>query len=571
MILLIYLNYSTVYHFNVFKSYICASILKPGEGYTPAYTLKCIAIQMLSFFSSDRLEQYTGGSVNLDDYTTWPTSLHDTYRCNHCRFGFDLQHSQQSQICHGLSDANRPSLHGMADKTVLPNPQTIMSRAGKLAISQSGIYRFPDEILLEVLEMLSFNDLTNFAAAWQRISIMIKDYDVVRQRELQCFCLKEDYRSAKLGVGVSVNRGALSSEFDLLSEHAYKDWGIRSSINNLHFQHWLPLPISHPHWRRVKDDAKESLGRLRPLVNGWHFDNVQVIFNFMNDIVVRLNQVPDQGYQGSSYEARRSNLRHASEKAIDSYFHLFHLLVCMATEQPSLVNQANLLLRNFMDRRRSKTHCLNLGHLLIALLISDVRVTQDLIKSIITEAIMRNVVWLFDRKGANMPELSYMETDPVSTYRLEKTFEGSRTSYRLLMFSELFRRTARPSHEKPLSEVRDELFARHGAPPRGAAQGLATTVRRLHLINDFPSFLREMGLSSIPSAQAFTTVLRDTVYSSMDRGYSRWAASTQHALLMRARVDPDVTIAESGAQYVKEDWNTVRYYHGASFFPPRQR
>ena len=43
---------SSIQHPNVFGDYICASILNTDEGYTPAYTLKGIAIQLLSFFAS---------------------------------------------------------------------------------------------------------------------------------------------------------------------------------------------------------------------------------------------------------------------------------------------------------------------------------------------------------------------------------------------------------------------------------------------------------------------------------------------------------------------------------------
>ena len=48
---------SKVCHPNVFGDYICASILNTTAGYTLAYTLKSIAIQLLSFFSSESLEQ----------------------------------------------------------------------------------------------------------------------------------------------------------------------------------------------------------------------------------------------------------------------------------------------------------------------------------------------------------------------------------------------------------------------------------------------------------------------------------------------------------------------------------
>ena len=49
---------SKVTHPNIKEAgHICASILDTEMDYTPAYTLKGIAIQLLSFFSSDRIQQ----------------------------------------------------------------------------------------------------------------------------------------------------------------------------------------------------------------------------------------------------------------------------------------------------------------------------------------------------------------------------------------------------------------------------------------------------------------------------------------------------------------------------------
>lgn len=51
---------------NVFNSgYTCASILNTEDGYTPAYKLKGITIQLLSLFSSDYITQ-EGGRLNID-------------------------------------------------------------------------------------------------------------------------------------------------------------------------------------------------------------------------------------------------------------------------------------------------------------------------------------------------------------------------------------------------------------------------------------------------------------------------------------------------------------------------
>ncbi|TGJ84176.1 hypothetical protein E0Z10_g4552 [Xylaria hypoxylon] len=580
---------SSIEHPNIYGNFICATILRHGEEYTPAYTLKGIAIQLLSFFDSESLEQEHGNrTTDLTSYQKLDNLyLIDTYSCRRCGFGVENKSGKtrappfptsfDARVDHGpeqwptIQYSIEPSQRPKLGDWQMPLVNTRKKRQVGFDINQ-----LPNEILLMIIENLhDFEHLTNFARAWPRISQVVRDFDVVQQRELQCFCLKKGYESTKLGVGVAVNRGQVSSEFDLISEEAYVHMDIRSSIHNIAFHHWLPLPISRRHWSQARQGAHDALLNIAshlktpPSLSSSSSSgtlNAYVLFTFMNDIVVRLNQVTEKI---ETQDSKKSTLRHASEKAIESYFHLFHLLVCLSTEDPAIVQQANKLLRDFEDGKRSKTDCPSLGHLLIALLISDIQVTDVLIKSIITEAITRNVVWLLDWKGAGMAELSYMERDAVSAYRLDKTFRGSRTSYRLLMFSELFRRAARPSHEKSLNQVREELFDRHGGPPRDAAGYLAAEVRRLHTIDNFPAFMREMGLQSIPTPMIFTKVLRATVHESMARGYSQWAVHRTRAMRLRFEQDPHIQLTEeerqSATQYL--DYRSAHYRPSYSFFP----
>ncbi|KAI1372424.1 hypothetical protein F4677DRAFT_463260 [Hypoxylon crocopeplum] len=483
---------SYVIYPNVTGRYICDCLGILSNEHTPAITLKGIAIQLLSFFSSDSLDQEKVKKVLFGDKV-----VYDTFKCSRCRFGHaeEIDDARwltlQGWSWPKLQGYGLPTLRGSTELSSTDRMQDTLPILRHNNSIPCHISRLPNEILLMILEELDSEEMTHFAAACPRISDVIRDFNLVRQRELQCFCLKQDYRSVNIGVGVSIKRGQIASEFDFLSQEAFNGWGIFQAVNLNYFNHWLPLPISRPHWSRVKNHVRTALGAMQyHLKKDRQFGEAQVIF--MNDVVVQLNKVADD--IGSRVCPQKSNLRHASEKAIKSYFHLFHLLVCLATENAYIVWKDNTCLQNFIDGEQSKTSCPNIGHLLIALLISNIEVTETLMKAIIIETITRNVVWLFDPKGANMPQLSFMESDPVSTYRLEKTFEGSRTSYRLLMFSELFRRTARPSHKKPLSQVRDELFDRYGAPPNNAAQELAMSVRRIHTINDFPAFMREMGI-----------------------------------------------------------------------------
>ncbi|KAI4604364.1 hypothetical protein KJ359_000499 [Pestalotiopsis sp. 9143b] len=586
---------SVITHPNVFGSYICASILNTEEGYTPAYTLKSIAIQMLSFFSSENVEQMYGNEVvNLNQYRAgsrgrW-TFGGDSgpFRCGGCNFGKPKKKPVSHYVPGAVyveeasplpsrrsrrSKASTASTSTAASIPRTPSPtgestrDTISKQTGSAAMY---IDTIPNEILLAILQKIEeFEDLTNLAHAWPRVSRAISDFDIMRQRELQCFVQKKTYEDVNLGVGVGISSGGISSEFDLVSQVAYHDLSVRRSIHNLPSSWWLPLPISRPHWARVRSEALETLGALKKseCVKYDQPTNADVIYQFMTDIVVKLNNVR------IANSNRNSTLNHASDKAIESYFHLFHLLVCLATEDRSIVLAANRILTRFKDGSRSKSFAPNLGNLIVAMLISDIEVTFELRKAIVTEAIVRNVVWTLRQR----PELAYREPDAVSAYRLDKTFEASRTSYRLLMFSELFRRVARPGN-KPLHEIREELFDRHGGPPHGAASFVAAEVRRLHGVNDFTQFMREMGFESIPTAASFTQFLRRTLDDSVRAGYSREALSGRQALILRLQRDSGFSIWPSYMaaynRWLQPD-GTLRLPHmkatGHNFFPLTSR
>ncbi|KAM0329464.1 hypothetical protein ACHAQA_004773 [Verticillium albo-atrum] len=564
---------TTVDHPNVYGDYLCASILNTDAGWTPAYTLKGVAIQLLSFFTSETLEQDYGGAANLLDVRNANRQLPQDFKCARCQF--------ESPKWADVKRAHRKRLRetaALADlAAATPEPQRQ---------SRQVLKDMPPEILLAIIDHLQFRDLTAFAQAWEPVGDLITRADIIRLREMQCFCTKANFNSAKLGVGVRLRgqgaKKSIESEFDLLSQEAFQQVGVRKSVQGIAFEHWLPLPISQRHWRLVGGEAKAKLTELGAVAGLGSRSTIDVLAAFMNDIVVRLNDHAEEPAPRTDENGHRiwqpedflpgagvkSTLRHASEKAIESYFHLFHTLVCFATEDRQLVEIANRRIGIFASGQRSKGVCPNLGHLLVYLLISDVEITELLRKDIITEAITRNVVWLFDKRGSNMPELAYLEPDEESRYRLAKTFEGGQTSYRLLMFSELFRRIARPGRDKSLQDVREELFYRHGAPPPGAAAALAAEVRRLHQVDNFFDFFREMGLQKIPSVKCFTAVLRATVKDSMDFGYSCWGLSQETAYTLRQQKERNVGIAAG-----LETWRIgphPRNLRHVTFFPSRR-
>lgn len=171
-------------------------------------------------------------------------------------------------------------------------------------------------------------------------------------------------------------------------------------------------------------------------------------------------------------------------------------------------------------------------------------------------------------KGKGMVELAYMEANTVSNYRLDKTYEAGRTSYRLLMFLNLFRRTINRGtgqDRKSLSAMRDELFDSHGAPPPGTATRLAEAIRSLADVDSFPKFLVRMDLQP-PAASQFITFLRNCMEDSVRKGYSRWGIKQERALIRRRQVDPDVQVRDDPSP----EWNGPGTFQ-VTFFPNRAR
>lgn len=169
---------------------------------------------------------------------------------------------------------------------------------------------------------------------------------------------------------------------------------------------------------------------------------VQVLYTFMND-VVRLSKAAS-GEPGDAVLSRRlaqkSNLLHASGKAVESYLSLFHLLVCMAHDDPTIVMAACGQLDRFLEGQKDKSAVPNLGHLLVSRLLANIDAggnpenAEDVAIAIVEETVTRNVVWIFGSKGAGLAELGSIEPPATSDYRLQKTFDVCRTSYQQLMF-----------------------------------------------------------------------------------------------------------------------------------------
>lgn len=554
---------SDIVHPNIYGDYICASILNTTEGWTPAYTLKGVLIQLLSFFTSESLEQDQGGdTVDLQEFRRQQTGA------RHTRYEDFETHGYFCDSC-GFSPDWEPA--------PLTNEPREVATASATTVSK--LLALPDEVVLLMLDEMPTKDVLALADVIPPVKRIVNSYDFIRTRELQCFCLKKSYMDAKLGIGISITSGGkpvLRSEFDLLSQEAFFQHDVRRSVQGVNFDKWLPLPLSRRHWDGVKTNATACLRSIHSYaaMHSNEPEDVDVLYYLMNNVVVQFSAETEKGFRQLD---ERSTLSHASEKAVEAYFACFHLLLCLATDNTAIVKAANKMVTRFLTGPHTKKQFPDLGHLLVAALISDDGLTQPLIFQVIKEAILRNVVWMLDAKGADMAELAYLEPSAISEYRLTKTFEASTTSYRLLMFLKLFSSSARPAG-KSLADLREALFDSHGVPPPSVSAAMAQRVREIRDTKGFPGFLRAMAIRDIPSKTKFTAFLRRTITDSVAAGYSVMPLSQSKLYMIRKVRERDVEVAEgvgiTDAMIMWYNRGEKWYWNGwngrPTFFPERK-
>ncbi|KAF9565751.1 hypothetical protein CPC08DRAFT_747776 [Agrocybe pediades] len=487
----------------------------------------------------------------------WASTYHviSTYTCDKCPYGSPaLPHHH---IVPPVSN-NRA--------TTIP---TILARPP----AQCQFSKMNDDILDELASHLPSESLISLSKAHPRFWEIVKSHHILIRRELHCFFLKVPLNEAILGIGVSLDPKArtLSSDFDWLSLEAFDDFYIRKSIEKRPFQYFLPLAFNRPHFTRAKSEiwkrldfielglrsaeAEIRLKTQRPTNRSIErpakpHQVVEVIYRMMNNIVVSLMKSCEDSLERE--KKKRENNAHyqpyktllaASEKALISYCHLFHLLICLAQSEPAILHDATWKLRNFITKpeTRQKTHTPDLGELIVILIlvlvlppIDDLApMTWDALRGkFLEEAITRNVRWAL----AAVPELEVMEVGE-SKFRLSNTFNASKTSFRLMMFQITFLDEFVGTYASNLSKLDDN----YGFVDKELPERMVAEVKKIYKVDNWTEFFRRVRFTqglSLSNAQ-FCDMLRATVKRSVAFNYHQPSNAQKMENLRKKRIQKD--------------------------------
>ncbi|RUS33162.1 hypothetical protein BC938DRAFT_472807 [Jimgerdemannia flammicorona] len=485
---------TSIVHPNVFGDFLCADVLKNEHevaydralgyngGYSPAYLLKNIFMNLLSFFGSNKVEQ-TGGytaSVNYQNHKYSNATICANFACPRCNFnmpgGLPGVIVSSADVAPGITPATS------MDVDTVDNTMTAPTLAGMARPTQARtLDRLPEDVWALIADDLPDQAIHCFCQAYPRFARIVRDYNLIIRRGLVCFYLRKPFTEAILGIGIQATvKGRKidirAREFELFSQEAFANCHLRRGIWNEPFTHFLPVALSTAHFERALPAIRESLLLLaaenQPRCPTWTPTLVlQIIPKMCNQMVLNLVEACST----STTSIHTTTRLCASEKALTGYYLLLHLAQMLVRHHPTLQTHISTRLRDFVASvaSRHKSVVPDLGEFLIYAMLD----TDDAARGpaawrdrlsvpFLAELLTRQVVWQLDPSKGNRPHLAYLEPadSPPSLSRLRDAFVASVTSMKLVMFQVTFLKLVRqnpPSEDRygyPLSALPERLL-----------------------------------------------------------------------------------------------------------------
>lgn len=505
---------SKLHHPNVFYNwygqeeggfpYICLDLLKDRSSYSPnysgwssAYTLGSILMQLSSFFFDSHIEQ-EGGYVE-----TITLSGDQLEECRQSSRAFTCQtcgHTHDNPF--PMIVAQQPVQASTEEK--LQDKPSSVNLADNADVMHT-ILEFVPEKSMEVCKQVE--------QSWQ--SSMDK---ISSKREIVCFHSKIPLGEDVIGIGINVDyfenrrnnqsqnqtRKVLrnvSSEFDYLSHSAFQS-GVRSSTWNKKITHFIPLVIDRENFGKGYPILINSLKHVLQTNIIGSEEMLSFFTSFMNTIVVELFKVGNNGQIN----------RYASEKALIGYTCIHHLLLTLLSRYPKMKDIANQRIRDFMatDDNRTKKAIPDLGKFLVYLVISDSELNWDLIKyTYLKETFIRNVLWMVRENQQLANEKLPMDQRLQMTFA-SKSFSTSRS---LIMFQCYFLNNVARPEGKTNTQMLSHYNNCFGRPSHQDMDKLQTRCREILAVNDWMGYFKMLYVS-IPPKDKFYNILVDSVKQS---------------------------------------------------------
>jgi len=211
--------------------------------------------------------------------------------------------------------------------------------------------------------------------------------------------------------------------------------------------------------------------------------------------------------------------RHHSERALEGYCAMHHLLLAIARQLPEVIDLAKRRVREFTssDAARHKSTCPNLGELLVLAALVDELDWPSFAFPYLLESFDRNVRWYLRDQPVLGRGLSDGPHRMPTMKRLTLTYAATKTSTRLICFQSFFINQIARNESGWEGALR--TYDRHlGKPTKTQVERLQRECGCIMQLPFWPDVFRRIGVA-VPSVEALDNVFRTSVANSARRGY----------------------------------------------------
>jgi len=570
-------------HPNVYEDWICLDMIqeaytsRPYAGWTSAYSVLSILLQLQSFLFAENIPQNEDGGGGTrrayahSDSIALSISKARAYVCSNIEShdGTIVKHTHinpwppfgreyrgtvgewtaptptgkiylvdyivESGDLSSTSPVSQEGVQSVIEKESEPMEIDVTDSTPATEV-EAMVNDLPSDVYTHIFSFLGSKDLIRVRDVCSRWRKVVYTYSIFDRSQIMCYHSKvtlDNPKTTVLGFGLAVqyysdgkNLKEASPPLDLLSWHAFRVQSVRTGVWDGQFEHFLPLVFDKKHATKALPIIKDTIfnimkdcelpGLERQTTNPPHSEfHPHMAFQLL---VVLMNSMVVE-LMNSSPSSDVEVRRYASEKALEGYCAFHHMLLYFAKSYPCLLDLANNQIESFLssEEARTKRHTPNLGLILVSLTLTK-KGWNILRKPLTMEAFDRNVRWLIQKCTA----LGDLNRNHFSDdRRLAETFTGARTSLRLLMFQVYFMSTiGRPSGTSGPLDVLARYEKRLGKPTTAQKEDLVKNAKEILAVNTWVQFFKRLG-GPIPSRPRLVQILRQAVVNSANKRYHR--------------------------------------------------
>lgn len=345
-------------------------------------------------------------------------------------------------------------------------------------------------------------DLDNFI-------LDLEDLELLEQ-ETVCFHtrLRLSKKETTLGAGITISRlprtgeiRSVSTTLDLLSIQAYMKCGVRTSLSNEKFTHFLPLYFGIEK-EKTMFLAEHAIGLICK-GSTRKFEPSQVLEVLPKMLLTLVVDMTNEAL-------------HHSYKSIRMLIYVHRLLLLFIEKYQGLQDAIEDKIQTFIEKpeTRIKDETPNIGDIFVLLTVSRKYSWNDFKDAYLGEQLDRQVFWILQE----IPGLDELEDPQLEDAKAEASFKASIVGYRITMLLKQFNTAIVEKYGRDFDKLAEFLDARYGQLTKDEEEHFKKLIEEIFDVRSYLKYY-EVVEQDIPDKDSLAKSLKQAIKNSAEKKY----------------------------------------------------